>query len=89
LHASLELYPGMTAAPADLVVRFTITPQGQTTAVAAHDGDIATETKTAGTTRAEAAFSIAALAPGAYTLRAAVIVDGVTAGEALATIRKR
>jgi VWFA-related protein len=85
VNASLDLYltPGATP-PRDPLVKLTF-------GVAGEPGieRIVAPVNDNGTFRADAQFPVERLAPGAYSLQAAVLVDGTLVGTKSATIKKR
>jgi hypothetical protein len=87
LNASLELYPpDGAAAPADVIVKWALVPDGQEKPAVEQ---AAAPSTGAGLMRADAAFEMSDLPEGLYTLRATMLIDGAAVGAASTTIRKK
>src|SRR5262249_29741934 len=94
INAILELYPaiGATASahdarpsPQDVQVRLGLYAGSQSQPLAQKD---VVPDRTGGTLRAEAPFAVDALEPGAYVLRATVLVAGRTVGTTRMSLKK-
>lgn len=87
LGAGLELYPQPgTAFPENLKVKMSLIPNGKPTPVLERD---ATPLASGDMLRVESQLPLTDVAPGSYTLRATVSVDGKIIGTNAAVIKKR
>jgi hypothetical protein len=94
INAVLELYPAIGASasardarpsPEDVQVRLGLYAGGRLQPLAEKD---VVPSRTGGTLRAEAPFSVDTLEPGAYVLRATVLVAGKAVGTTRVSLRK-
>jgi VWFA-related protein len=86
LNVSLELYPAGAMPAKEPVVHWTLTPEGASDPIDEFEDPAFTG---AGFFRADADFSLAALPPGRYVVRATLVVDGKPAGSRAAVVVKR
>ena len=86
INAILELYPAIGAsASVDVQVRLGLYAGSRSQPLAEKD---VVPDRTGGTLRAEAPFSVDTLEPGAYVLRATVLVAGKSVGTTRVSLRK-
>jgi VWFA-related protein len=85
VNVSLELYPPSGAPSPDVNVHYTVTLAGQSAPVMERDAAIETAD---GAIHADTRFPADVLAPGLYTIRAAVLVGGKQVGSTTTTFRK-
>jgi hypothetical protein len=87
INAILELYPGVgTSASTEVQVRLGLYADSRSQPLAEKD---VVPNRTGDTLRAEAPFSVDMLEPGAYVLRATVLVAGKEVGTTRVSLRKR